>query len=134
MRGDGTPDVVLTGFLSGIMLDPAATQLFEFIDGQYVRSSFALPRFQQTSIRAVDYDLDGDEDLFIIGEEPDPVLIGGTFLGVHLFRNDTPQANARCPAGLVNTLQPVPMASWAMLLLISLVLAFAGMAGRRAVA
>lgn len=66
LRGDGTPDVVLTGFLSGTLLDPAGTQLFEFIDGQYVRSNFVLPRFKQTTISAVDYDLDGDEDLFVI--------------------------------------------------------------------
>ncbi len=131
LRGDGTPDVVLTGYLSGTLLDPAATQLFEFIDGQYVRSSFVLPRFQQTTISAVDYDLDGDEDLFIIGEEPDPASIGSTIAGVRLFRNDTPQANARCPAGLVTSLQPVPLSSWAMLLLIFLMLTFAGAVGKR---
>ena len=132
LRGDGTPDVVLTGFFSGSLLDPAGTQLFEFIDGQYLRSTFALPRFKQTTISSVDYDLDGDEDLFIIGEEPDPIFTGGTIAGVRLFRNDTPQAVARCPAGLGSNLQPVPLASWAMLLLIFLVLTVASIAGQRA--
>lgn len=131
LRGDGTPDVVLTGFLSGTLLDPAGTQLFEFIDGQYVRSNFVLPRFKQTTISAVDYDLDGDEDLFVIGEEADPMSIGSTIAGVRLFRNDTPQAIARCPAGLGATLQPVPLSSWAMLLLICLMLTFAGVVGKR---
>jgi FG-GAP-like repeat len=121
LDGDEIPEVLLTGFLRPPSPSGIATDAFRRVGGKYqLIRDLVLPGFRSASINAVDFDRDGDEDLFMIGDYSSGSANDFSERAV-LFRNDTPQI----PRCVRSSIQPIALpsndrVSLAMILLIVL--------------
>jgi hypothetical protein len=95
LDGDTVPEVILTGSLRLGFPVGIATDVYRRVNNQYEYiPDLILPGFRSASINAVDFDHDGDEDLFMLGDYSSGPADEFSERAV-LYRNDTPQV-ARC--------------------------------------
>ncbi len=96
-NGDGIDEIVVSGNLEpGVPTSRYGTVVYRLMDGQYqVDANVVLPAMSFAQFRGVDYDLDGDEDLFMVGAYYPNGTSDVQSEASFLFRNDTAQ-RPRC--------------------------------------